>query len=611
MANELFEGNIASELSLNQAIASGILPAPKYVSALYSVQDECAKVEGKLQSSDVIDKESILKRFQTQIIDWEKSSGLDTIIKKHLTPDRNRIIVFCRNWRHLKFALNKLIPIFEAIFPSVACLQLYSKQRGSENELALEQFSSSSDNAIVLFTIDMVNEGLHGKSINTVILLRETTSPIIFYQQIGRAFSINQEQRPLIIDLVNNFRNIQLQSFKQDYEREKANSATGIEVGAGTGSTEKTVIEFVDETLDLKEILDSFSSIFNPWEECFKEALAFFKANGHLYMPTTGRDIPSWLSGQRWLYKQGKLPDDRAGLLSSIGMNWEYGIPGAWMKRLDELRDHIKVYGSDPTQATNKSLSLWLWNQRKYYQDGELKPDQVKVLTEIVQLEDHKKARRLKERVKRLVEYFSEKNEFDSKGPIYRDITSIRYLSSRGQLPKAVYDQLHSAGVPIEIKDDAWEKRFWKLKRFCEIENELPDSIRNKNLYQWLAKQLAFIRNGELSDDRRMLVEDLLTIYKVDMWEKTFEAVKGHLDEFSQSQKTKTSRSLLNWVYKQRREMLLGNLSAERSAKLLTLKEIDWRPPTERSDDTLTRIFGKVYHPQRHKLKKTNGTVRA
>ena len=117
MANELFEGNIASELSLNQAIVSGILPAPKYISALYSVQDKCKKVEGKILSSDFIDKDTVLKKFQTQIIDWERSSGLDNIIKKHLTSDRNRIIVFCRNWRHLRFALNKLVPIFEAIFP--------------------------------------------------------------------------------------------------------------------------------------------------------------------------------------------------------------------------------------------------------------------------------------------------------------------------------------------------------------------------------------------------------------------------------------------------------------------------------------------------------------
>ena len=467
--------------------------------------------------------------------------------------------------------------------------------------------------AIVLFTIDMVNEGLHGKNINTVILLRETTSPIIFYQQIGRAFSINQEQQPLIIDLVNNFRNIQLQSFKEDFERTKTNgSADVLSGGKADLVKKKTVIEFVDETLDLREILDSFLSIFNPWEECFQEAMAFYKANGHLYMPTTGKNIPMWLSGQRWLFKQGRLPSDKVSLLSSIGMNWEYGIPGAWMKRLDELREHLSIHSADPTQATNKSLSIWLYTQRKYYQDGELKPDQVKVLSGIVQLEDHKKVRRLKERVNRLIDYFTVRKEFSSGDPIYKDISSIRYLFSRGQLPMSYYNQLHSVGVPIEIKDDAWEKRFFQLKEFCEVENELPGPTGNLSWYNWFTKQVGSVRNGELSVERQTLFEDLVAVYRVDAWERTFEAVRFHLEEYRRTGKTKSSRSLLHWVYKQRREMLLGNMSAERSAKLRTLKEIDWRPADERSDEKVTRIFGKVYHNRpKKRVNKSHGTVRA
>lgn len=43
MADELFEGNVASEISLGEAIARGILVAPKYVISIYSYQKELRK----------------------------------------------------------------------------------------------------------------------------------------------------------------------------------------------------------------------------------------------------------------------------------------------------------------------------------------------------------------------------------------------------------------------------------------------------------------------------------------------------------------------------------------------------------------------------------------
>ncbi|MDM8564249.1 hypothetical protein QUF74_01190 [Candidatus Halobeggiatoa sp. HSG11] len=45
-----------------------------------------------------------------------------------------------------------------------------------------------------LFTINMLNEGLHIADVGAVILLRPTESPIIFYQQIGRCLQVDVEK---------------------------------------------------------------------------------------------------------------------------------------------------------------------------------------------------------------------------------------------------------------------------------------------------------------------------------------------------------------------------------------------------------------------------------
>ena len=43
MAEELFDGHIASEMTLGEAIVRGILPAPKYVTTVYQYQKELAR----------------------------------------------------------------------------------------------------------------------------------------------------------------------------------------------------------------------------------------------------------------------------------------------------------------------------------------------------------------------------------------------------------------------------------------------------------------------------------------------------------------------------------------------------------------------------------------
>lgn len=47
MAEELFEGNIASEMTLGEAIVREILPEPKYVIAMYSYKKELEQLKNE------------------------------------------------------------------------------------------------------------------------------------------------------------------------------------------------------------------------------------------------------------------------------------------------------------------------------------------------------------------------------------------------------------------------------------------------------------------------------------------------------------------------------------------------------------------------------------
>ena len=54
----------------------------------------------------------------------------------------------------------------------------------------------------------MLNEGIHVKDVDGVILLRPTVSPILYLQQIGRALAAGKKSRPVIFDIVDNFESL-------------------------------------------------------------------------------------------------------------------------------------------------------------------------------------------------------------------------------------------------------------------------------------------------------------------------------------------------------------------------------------------------------------------
>jgi len=66
----------------------------------------------------------------------------------------------------------------------------------------------------VCLSVAMLSEGVHG--IDGVILLRDTISPNLYYQQIGRVFSVDMDTVPIIFDLVANCESIMDCSLKND-----------------------------------------------------------------------------------------------------------------------------------------------------------------------------------------------------------------------------------------------------------------------------------------------------------------------------------------------------------------------------------------------------------
>lgn len=213
MAEELFSGCIANEISLVDAILNRILPLPRYIAGLYSYDDEVNAITRKIQQSKNSDdeKKELIEEVALMKNNLEKSNGISDIFRKYIVGNKGKFVAFCQNIKHLnqmKICLGKWF--------ADAGLNANFYEVHYKNLDKNEHFKAfmNDDGLAVCLSVSMLTEGVH--NIDGVILLRSTISPNLYYQQIGRAFSIDMDTVPIIFDLVANCDTIMECNLKND-----------------------------------------------------------------------------------------------------------------------------------------------------------------------------------------------------------------------------------------------------------------------------------------------------------------------------------------------------------------------------------------------------------
>jgi len=208
MADELFEGCIASQMSLGEAIARGILPTPTYVISMYSYKEEMERLQKKVDA----EKNGARKERQEKILEHlrrslEQADGLDEVFARHMKHKDGRYIVFCADKEHMNEMISHTKEWFRYVDDAPHVYSVYYDN--PETSQAFRGFKEDrSEHLKLLFCIDMLNEGVHVDGVAGVILLRPTVSPILYLQQIGRGLSAGrgEEEQPIIFDIVNNYK---------------------------------------------------------------------------------------------------------------------------------------------------------------------------------------------------------------------------------------------------------------------------------------------------------------------------------------------------------------------------------------------------------------------
>ena len=108
MTDELFDGNVASEMTLGEAIVRGILAPPKYILSILSYQQDLEKYEKRVRSAKSKatrdEAEKVLEALRRAL---DKAENLDTLFDKHIEDRTGKYIVFCADLEHMQDMISK------------------------------------------------------------------------------------------------------------------------------------------------------------------------------------------------------------------------------------------------------------------------------------------------------------------------------------------------------------------------------------------------------------------------------------------------------------------------------------------------------------------------
>ena len=361
MAKELFLGNVASEMYLEEAVARGIINPGIYINAMYSFTGMINEMENKvekIQNKDL--KEELRKKIKIAKDLVGKTEGFREIIRKYIGKEGGKsdgkYIVFCKN---IKDMHKKMIEL-KTILEDEENLKLYaisSRKRETLNEKTLQDFRNSNEGINLLFTVDKLNEGIHIDGIDGVIMLRQTESPIVYMQQLGRALSVGNKGTPLILDLVNNIENsnyiyrfverVQEERKKENRNDDKDEKEKQEEQEGQSKEEEASdIINVIELQREIKDVLESINEKLNrdmSIGEIIDNYIKHCKDENQENLP----EVKKYETIIRRAKKNGELTLEQIERLEDAGIIWK----GKERTIDDELRDLINGRGSKRAES--------------------------------------------------------------------------------------------------------------------------------------------------------------------------------------------------------------------------------------------------------------------
>ena len=241
---EICDYNVPYEISLKEAINKGML-VPFHYYGIYDETDYSRVhiVKGRYDERELTD------------IYTASTKRYELIYKYYKKYRSKRALGFCCSRRHAEKMAEEFC---KRGVPSVAVYSNADGEFSEDRDKAIEQLRNQEIK--VIFSVDMFNEGLDIASLDMVMFLRPTQSPIVFLQQLGRGLRTYKGKEYLnVLDFIGNY--------------EKAGKAPLL-LGGAKSFSEKKPSEYNDIEYPDDCIVDFDMRLIDLFQELDKKSLS-------------------------------------------------------------------------------------------------------------------------------------------------------------------------------------------------------------------------------------------------------------------------------------------------------------------------------------------------
>ena len=470
MAEEIFDGNIASQMSIGEAWNRNILPIPTYVTGLFDFKNTAEEVRERIKAAKrITDKDERLRQLAQFELDWERSDGMPQVIRKHISQDTKRVIVFCNSVKHLNTMKPTIAEWFKQAGLAVADIYSICHETDSENTDQMEAFEQDTNDGVkIMLAVNMLNEGVHIPRVDAVIMLRTTASRIIYMQQLGRCLTAANTARPVVLDMVDNISNANvIGNIKDEFEAlEQQNYEKD-------GEHKKTPRQFTitDYTQGIQKVVEKLTegtARFIPLCERLENIERFVKEHGRLPIESEREAYSDWA---RLLFYKDREP-------RVMELMEEYPRKRTADVIADEYVKFCKEHNRLPFKKTYEGeYALWVYMNRHRNEMLTNYPKVKECFDKLYRWRD-----RSRERLQSLVEFYKEYHRLPGNSETQKK--NYTYIVKHGLLDK-FYELIEPYRQKVEVKAEpeppkqrgrSIEELIEDVTAFCEKHVRLPQS---------------------------------------------------------------------------------------------------------------------------------------
>lgn len=495
-----FEGNLFYELTLPQAWYYRILPVPILVQSAYGLDGELNRLQKRLDRSgcSIRRKEQVQKKLDVARVDFKGALGAPEVIRKFLPKDVCKLLVFCRDLTDLKQMVPEVCGWLTQAGRVIIPFEIHHTQSERTNNQILKAFQKESGKLHVLFSVNMLIEGLHVEGVDAVLFLRRTESYIVTLQQLGRCLDAGAGKQPVVLDFVNNLSGKSVYDVMAPHLERLSllPSPKGFE-----GNTSFLATGFLsDIRLRIEEILAELE----PWQIMYERLIEFRREENDWPSVTEGK-LGLWCNTQRIAYKRGKLQEERRRQLESIGFEWNQ-LDSKWMKEYRALKFFLDTCGRWPKREDGP-LATWCYTQRERRKDGRLSKERIRALDEISFVWNQDLQGEWMKNYEELKSFVGKFHRFpkSTEGNLGGWCHTQRKMRKLGKLS---YDRrilLDKIGF-VWSAEQVWQGNFEQLCLFYNRQGRWP-GCREGALGRWCTIQRRDYRKGNMSDERKAQLE--------------------------------------------------------------------------------------------------------